>query len=193
MSAPAISDASARVVRDYLRAKDGQLPLLFSRVFSPHGRFVATYDFPAPFEDAGPREGLDAVTELFRKMGERCENIVTVVPVETARESESTLQTQWVVAMTTRSGQGGFVGWGTYRWTFESDGQRARELAVRFEGMAPLSVAEAPALLGDFMDLPHPWCTGAEISEASSSMRSLGPLRMWLDAPMRGAGCSSAA
>jgi hypothetical protein len=169
-----------RIVQDYLRAKDAQLPRLFSRVFSPAGRFVATYASPGPFREEGPQDGLPAIVEVFRRMGQACENIITVVPVETLIEHGRTLTSQWVVALTTRSGDGGFVGWGSYRWTWSADGRRADELAVRFEGSRPLSVDDAPTLLDDLLELPHPWCTQSAIQQATSSMASLADLRAWL-------------
>ncbi|MEM6994379.1 MAG: nuclear transport factor 2 family protein [Myxococcota bacterium] len=176
---PPITRESARIIEDYLRAKDAQVPHLYRRVFTEDARFVATYDMPSPFGDDGPRDGLAAIASGFRKMGQMCENIVTVVPVDSLDETSGSLSSRWVVAMTRRDGAGGFVGWGSYRWSLDVDAKRATELAVRFEGMQPLDTADEADVFDALLDLPHPWCTREQIERAASAT-TLAPLLAWL-------------
>ncbi|MBV1861953.1 MAG: hypothetical protein KUG77_26260 [Nannocystaceae bacterium] len=152
-----IRPEAARIIEDYLRAKDAQIPQLYRRVFTEDALFVPSYAMPSPFGDDTPRCGIADITTAFRAMGQQCENILTVVPVESIREDAYTITSQWVVAMTRRDGGDAFVGWGTYRWTLGPAGTRARKLAVRFEGLcAPKNVAETFEAM---LELSHPWCT----------------------------------
>ncbi|MFT5681640.1 MAG: hypothetical protein ACI8RZ_002546 [Myxococcota bacterium] len=171
---------SARIIADYLRAKDAQVPLLYQRVFTADARFVTIFHVPSPFGETPPQEGLPAITRTFRMMGAHNENIVTVVPVESLVQRDGILTSRWVVAMTRRDGTGGFSGWGSYRWTLDDTGTRARELEVTFEGMAALSNAEAPAVLSRLLDLSHPWCMQADLIEAISDLPQLETLHDWL-------------
>lgn len=157
----AIPSNIARLVEDYLRAKDAQVPMLYRRVFTPDARFVPTYAMPSPFGDDSPREGLAAITEGFRAMGAACENILTVVPRESLAETPEGFVSDWVVAMTRRNGAGAFVGWGRYTWRLDASRTRARELAVRFEGLH--QPVDELATFDALLDLPHPWCSEADV------------------------------
>ena len=168
---------SKNVVRDYLRAKDGQLPQLFTRVFSADGRFVSTHAADATMEDSDVT-GLDAVTRVFRELGRGYENIVTLVPLETMRESDGILTSHWVVAMTDRNDTDGFVGWGRYRWTFNDAGDLADELAVHFEGSVRMTARETSSRIDTLLDLPHPFCAHAALMRALSWCA---PVCAWLD------------
>ncbi|MGH1340775.1 MAG: nuclear transport factor 2 family protein [Nannocystales bacterium] len=158
-----IRPESARILEDYLRAKDAQVPHLYRRVFTADARFVATYAMPSPFGDDAPRQGFSAIVDGFRTMGTACENILTVVPIETLDETAERLLSRWVVAMTKRDGSGAFVGWGTYRWRFDATRTRARELAVRFEGLH--EPADEDATFDAMLDLSHPWCSLQDVQE----------------------------
>ncbi len=183
---PAIKPESARIVRDYLRAKDAQVPHLFSRVFTNDAVFTSTYSRAAPFGDSGPKHGLPAITELFRYMGERCENIITVVPTDTIDEVPGGLGCDWVVAMTQRNGEGGFVGWGDYAWIFNAEGTRAEKLAVHFQGAVPLEEGETGNALDAMVALAHPWCALSDLRRTAQGSAELEPLRQWLAERRRG-------
>lgn len=178
---PAIHTESARIVRDYLRAKDAQVPHLFSSVFTEDALFISAYEQAAPFGDSGPKEGLTAITELFRYMGERCENIITVVPTDTLNETVGGLACDWVVAMTQRNEDGGFVGWGRYEWEFGAQGTLAKKLLVRFQGAVPMDSGEAPAVLDVMSQLAHPWCALSDLRRGMRGLSEMQPLEHWLE------------
>lgn len=176
MPLPIRPDA-ARIIEDYLRAKDAQIPLLYRRVFTEDARFIPTYAMPSPFGDDTPRSGIADITAAFREMGRQCENILTVVPLESLRDDQGTMTSKWVVAMTQREGGSAFVGWGTYAWRLTPDATRANELAVRFEGIH--SPDDVGSTFEAMLDLPHPWCTTQAVSEFAERAR-IGRLREWL-------------
>lgn len=179
MSQPVLPP-SARIIADYLRAKDAQVPQLYSRVFTPDARFITTFSVPSPFGERPPQLGLPAITSTFKELGTHNENIVTLVPVESVEQRDGVLSSRWVVAMTRRDGTGGFAGWGRYAWILDDSGSRARELEVFFEGMAALSVSQAEPVLSALLDLPHPWCTQVELDRAVSPLPQLEALHRWL-------------
>lgn len=174
------SPHATRLLRDYLRAKDAQVPRLFTRVFTPDAAFVPRYAIPGPFGDAQPHEGRPAVVEAFRELGRMSENILTVVPEDSVEESPGRLRSRWVVAMTRRESGAGFVGWGDYDWSLAECG-RARRLAVDFLGLAPLTPQDAPAVLDRMLDLPHPIVADAVLVQAVGDLPGLPKLRDWLE------------
>ncbi len=179
-SSPPARQESFRILRDYLRAKDAQVPHLFARVFTDDAIFIATHAVESPVSGSEPTVGLEAVTTLFREMGRQCENIVTVVPSETVRESAGLVTSDWVVALTLRNGAPGFVGWGTYQWTLAACGTRAVQLAVHFAGKVALNADLATPVLDVLVDQSHPFCSTTDLKQASSEVPELMPLVRWL-------------
>jgi hypothetical protein len=179
-SPSSIRPTSARLLADYLRAKDAQLPHLYDRVFAVDAAFRPTYAVPTPFGEATPSVGLPAVRETFRRMGTFCENIVTVVPVESLDEQGGRLRSRWVVAMTVREGGAGFVGWGTYVWTWTPEGDLAVDLAVEFQGMVPFAADEVGHALDALLGLSHPWCGRDELAAAVGAVPKLDRLHDWV-------------
>jgi len=173
---------SAAIIARYLRAKDAQVPHLYRQVFVPDSLFTTTFTGPSPFGERPPQRGLAAITDTFRQLGQRCENIVTVVPTESISEQDGILTSRWVVAMTIREQPAGFTGWGTYRWVLDAGGLRARELHVTFEGMAPLDGESAPVVLDRMLSLSHPWCSTADLRSATDDLPLLAELRAWVGA-----------
>lgn len=174
-----IRNRTARLIEDYLRAKDAQVPHLYRRVFTEDAEFNPSYAMPSPFGDETPRRGLAEITAAFREMGRQCENILTVVPLESLQENATSLTSQWVVAMTQRDGTRAFVGWGTYVWTLDPAQSLATKLAVRFEGLHVPDDVETT--FDAMLDLPHPWCAQDAVLEFAERA-DVEPLRTWLEA-----------
>jgi len=169
------------IVLHYLRAKDHQVPRLFRRVFAPDGRFEATWEVGPPFPPTPPAEGLQAVTEVFRRMGASSENVLTAVPLDSVAVHGDAMHCTWVVAMTMRHRPRGMVAWGTYRWTLAHCGTLASELRVCFQGTSTLSTEAMGPVLDGMAALPHPWCERGQLVRALRSLSHVEALQTWLE------------
>ncbi|MCP4805776.1 MAG: hypothetical protein GY913_35595 [Proteobacteria bacterium] len=105
------------LVETYLRAKDHQQPLLYTRVFHPTGVFSST----SPDERFGTGQdhvGLEAIVAAFAPLGQFCEDIVTVVPRSSVADAGPIQTSTWLVGMRQRHDGQVRLAAGTYRWVF---------------------------------------------------------------------------
>lgn len=168
-----------RVLHTYLRAKDENRPFLLAEAFASQARFETTFASASDFEQGAPSEGLAAITATFRELGAMCENIFTVCTTESIEDGSDTLVCKWVVAMSERETGRVRVGWGDYRWRFDTRSGLATELLVNMQRMVVLDPATADGVLGWISALPLPWCTTAQLLRRVPALTELDELRAY--------------
>ncbi|MEM7152010.1 MAG: hypothetical protein AAF799_04170 [Myxococcota bacterium] len=154
-----------RVVRAYLQAKDECRPHLFPLAFAEDAVFVSRFDFETDFGNDTPREGIEAITETFRALGQQCENIYTLCIPETVESTATTMSCKWIVGMTERGSREVRVAWGDYQWRFDPARDRATSLQVTMHRMAMMKPEAAGAVLGWLSAIEGPWCSAATLLE----------------------------
>jgi len=165
--------AHERVVRAYLTAKDHGLPAMWPQVFAEDATFTPSFDFDAGDMPTGPSRGLPAIAKTFAGAVAWADEILTVVPAASVVDGPGWQTSDWVVGMHARSGEGGFVGWGSYRWAFDDAGGVATALEVRFVQRVLLSPAAVAPVMDWLRQQDSPWCDGAELKRTLPGLPEL--------------------
>ncbi|MFK7964929.1 MAG: hypothetical protein AB8C46_13280 [Burkholderiaceae bacterium] len=162
MSTPAVL-LPASAIEFYIRAKDQHQPALITEAFDPAAVVTIeartdTISFPPVLSG---RELIEQV--LVKDFAVAWQDVRTFCFCHPGCEQRPAFTCQWMVAMHSRSGEGGRLGYGTYDWSFAAESGKVRALSIRIDEMLVVPERQAPALVKWAGGLSYPWITLDEI------------------------------
>ncbi len=162
MSTPAVLPP-ALAIELYIRAKDQHQPALIAEAFDSAAVVTTeartdTISFPP---EMSGRELIEQV--LVKDFARAWQDVRTFCFSHPGREQRPAFTCQWMVAMQSRNGEGGRLGYGTYDWSFAAGSSKVRALAICIDEMLVVPEQRAPALIEWAGGLPYPWCTLDEL------------------------------
>lgn len=154
------------LIQRYLRAKDHSKPHLMSQAFAESAELrieqsLGNMDFPGSI--SSEREITRTLVEQFN---DKFDNIYTICLADTVRMPlERRINCRWMVAMRDKSSGEVKVGFGSYKWYFNSDEQQCRidKLKIRIDSMATLPATELDSIMSWMEPISYPWADSAEI------------------------------
>ncbi len=161
----------------YILAKDTNRPWHMQHAFKADAvlemeLLTSNIEFP------GHVEGRVGISEtLVSNFGKSFENVYTFCLEDTVESHGDLLTCDWLVFMTEKGGSGLKVGWGTYAWQFSKSGVDEKVLAERLKikivqmDILPITLVDTVYPL--ITELPYPWVTVSELSEAIGVVNEL--------------------
>jgi hypothetical protein len=163
------------VLRSYFHAKDENRPHLLDRVLCEDAVLEvrnSTSSIVFPAVTTG-REAIASV--LVRSFGQTYENVYSL---HLARPDGQTslFECGWLVAMTAKTSGNVRLGCGRYTWEFAAASPNlARRLVITIDEMQVLQPSFAPGVFDALAEFVYPWCSLAQVTEASSRHAVLRP------------------
>ena len=160
----------------YIRAKDQHQPTLIAEAFDPAAVVTIeartdTISFPPVLSG---RQLIEQV--LVKDFALAWQDVRTCCFSHPGDEPRPAFTCQWMVAMRSRSDDGGRLGYGTYDWSFFAESGKVRALTIRIDEMLVVPELQAPALTEWAGGLPYPWCTLDAIAAHSAPDEALAGL-----------------
>lgn len=171
----------ARVIGNYIRAKDGNRPFLMRHAFAADATLEMTVRTDA-ISFPSSAAGRDAITEiLVRRFSADYENVYTFCLSAPPEPASRQFSCDWLVGTSSRVGGEIRVGCGRYDWWFTS-GQycAAVRLGIVIEVMRILPPDHLDEVMTWLSTLPYPWCPPAEASAGMPAIEELEGIAKYL-------------
>ncbi len=157
------------IIRNYIRAKDDNKPLLMEQVFTESATLemeVKTDNISFPPDTVS----LKAITDvLVKNFSQTYENVYTFCLSDSFNNNvnsiPNTVSCDWLVCMTERDGGNVRVGSGRYDWRFNEQGNKANHLIITIEKMLILVPAHTEKIFEWVKKLPYPFCDSEKMFE----------------------------
>lgn len=172
-----------KVLRTYVRAKDGNRPFLMREVFCETA-VLETVVKTSAISFPPTSRGLAPITDvLVRKFAKTYENIYSFYLDRPSQlEPLVSFSCDWFVGMSEKEGSKGRVGCGRYDWQFQNTKPRlADRLVITIEEMEVLSADRFDIVLKWLADLPYPWCPAHTILETAPAICELGRVLKYVE------------
>ena len=150
--------STREAIETYIRAKDGNRPILMGGVFAEDAVLEMTVTGGSI---TFPRQssGLEAISDtLVREFARAYENICTFCLALPPSGDASTFSCNWLVGMSEKETRNVRVGFGRYDWRFHSSTHKVTHLAISVQIMESLPPATLGTVTGWLSALPYPWC-----------------------------------
>ena len=151
------------IVSTYIRAKDGNRPLLMRRAFAKDSELemnvkTDAISFPSSVK------GLEAITDvLVSRFGADFENVFTFCLSRPPATDGMHFACNWLVGMSAKADGAIRVGCGSYDWHFGPDKfGLVDKLKIDIDVMNVLSKVAFDPIMDWLSGIPYPWCTPDE-------------------------------
>ena len=150
--------STSEAIETYIRAKDGNRPILMGEVFAEDAELEITVvggSITLPQKSSG----LEAISDtLVREFARSYENICTFCLAMPQSQDASTFSCNWLVGMSEKENRNVRVGFGRYDWCFRSSTHEVARLSISVQIMESLAPATVVTVMRWLSALPYPWC-----------------------------------
>ena len=169
------------VVATYIRAKDGNRPLLMRQAFAKNSELemnvkTDAISFPSSVK------GLEAITDvLVSRFTADFENVFTFCLSQPSATDGMHFACHWLVGMSAKVDGAVRVGCGSYDWHFDPDRfGLVDKLRINIDVMNVLSKTAFDPIMDWLSGIPHPWCTPVEATRNIPSIEGLAAIEAYL-------------
>ena len=154
------------IVGTYIRAKDGNRPLLMRRVFAKDSELemnvkTDAISFPSSVK------GLEAISDvLVSRFAVDYENVFTFCLSKPSEADGKRFACHWLVGMSAKSDGAIRVGCGRYDWVFDpAELGLVEKLRIDIDVMNVCSKEVFDPIMDWLSGVPYPWCTPDEAAK----------------------------
>lgn len=175
------------LLRDYIRAKDGNRPHLISGVFGESACLemrVKTQNISFPAVSQGAATIADVLVRRFNQTYENIYTFYLARPPAGLACPPAVFACDWLVGMSEKATGEVRVGCGRYEWVFQQEPpHRVERLAITIEAMQTLPAWRLPDILDWLLALDYPWSSARAVCASAPAIASLEPVLHYLRRP----------
>lgn len=182
--------APLEIIATYIRAKDGNRPLLIRQAFAKDSELEMNVKTDA-ISFPNSAKGLEAITDvLVCRFAANFENIFTFCLSQPSATDRRHFACHWLVGMSARVDGAVRVGCGSYEWHFDPDSfGLVDKLQINIDVMNVLPKTAFDPIMDWLSGIPYPWCTPDEAIRNIPSIEDLAAIEAYLRQVGQPTGC----